>query len=1023
MAMDVDYRERFFDRRAALLEEILRYVRTKGIKGKDFWTLRRGAVRFSLGESDYDLKVPFIFGGGCEEIFDEAMRELASLLKGRLEPSMVYDNRGGLMISMLDERVHLLPRGYRITNDFPGRIEAEIAASTLYGDPYIDAGLIKSWLVPSLYGRRLIAELFRIYKKAIEQEMRLSGTERTSFLVHLAIAKILTEKKEIIKGVRIRGVSYEKLERSVSILFANIVTAVVTETLGAFKKKLLSYDFREMEYLLLGTSTPFFVLNIKNAILASDLNPYNLTPRIAAHLEEVYNQAAPKCHSIGDLTSGMVDLIMQDKIITEAVFDFHSISSFRDDIIDYLTAYDNQREGIHILLTEIAQDDKLLRAMWEDSKIASKVEAGLSELIDRYHRDDRRIQKIKKILTNFKTHRKWGLIRLFSIGKDTIVFKISEVVRRYIIYRMDLGYDSYFTVAKKALENRKRLVPLKELIREYEEGRLYRFSGDHKVLLVKKEEMKEGHLFVDLKGFTKRTRKSGSLVMADFLKNEFFLPILNAAKRYYLKVGDEPSLGLELNNLLGDAVSFSGNIIALVELAKEIQIITAEYKKKLVKDHPDLDERILRERLTAEYRHGLVELESEKKRIADTIRELNRIIEGKRSISPKAMVDAQMKVFEETIQHYIDEIAEASQRVRDATSDKDRETYLNREMGVRGQLVTIKESKDELVGEVTKQGLIRRSKEFYSQICQDELNQIERLKGLLNETHKKVRELTQSYYDRLGEITDRGVSAGLYISYGGVSEGVTIHDDLWGDIKVRIADKINEASRGSQRHRGIKKRIDRFLENKRLETQNQNLIYPFNVIIGSTLAIIQPIDEEDNRFTSLVQTIFKSEEELLLGTAERAEPDLISEIQLEDQYLMEDEFVSESTDIYNLGEALSEDALREYIRGSRDRLYFFDRRVHRSEFNPEFHNIFAYDGTEIYLIFGVEQKTGGRHVEIFRHAGVLDYTGTLKREVTEVYEIIRPDSPFYLFIMDQHFQAWYDRSRTAEDVREGLLGT
>ena len=60
---------------------------------------------------------------------------------------------------------------------------------------------------------------------------------------------------------------------------------------------------------------------------------------------------------------------------------------------------------------------------------------------------------------------------------------------------------------------------------------------------------------------------------------------------------------------------------------------------------------------------------------------------------------------------------------------------------------------------------------------------------------------------------------------------------------------------------------------------------------------------------------------------------------------------------------------------------------------------------------------------MFRYAGIIDYADTQKREVTEVYEIIRPDSLFYLFIMDRHFEKWYEASRSVEDVREGLLGT
>jgi hypothetical protein len=1022
--MESGFRDQFLDKRVALFEGILAYVRQKGIQGKDLWSLKRDSVRFCLGESDYEIRIPFIFGGGAEEVFDEATREMASLMKGRLEPSMVYDDRGSIMISVLDERVKLLQKGYRATGEFKNRLETEIAVSTVFSDPLIDAGLIASWFSPSLHGRRLISELLRIYKKAIEEEMRLGGSERTSLLVHLAISSILSDKKEIIKGVKIRGVSYEKLDRSISILYSNVIRAVVTEILSAFKGKRLSYDFKEMEYLLLSTATPFFVLNIKSAILGNDLNPYNLTPQIATSLEDVYTQAARKAHRIVDVTKSMVDQIMQDKKLTELIIEFHNIASFRDDILDYLISYDNQKEGIHILFSEIAQDDKLLRALWEDSKIASQVETGLSDLINKYRRDEGRVNKIKKIITNFKTHRRWGLIRLFSVGKETLVFQISEIVKRYIVYRMDYGYDSYFAGSKRLLENRKRQVPLKELIREYDAGRLYRFAGDHKLFLIKTEKMKEGHLFVDLKGFTKRTKRSGSHVMAEFLKNEFYVPILAAAKRYHLRIGREPSLGIELNNLLGDAISFSGNVVALVELAKEIQIITAEYKRELLRNNPDFDEKVLRQRLLDEYKGDLIGITKEKKQLVNTIKALDVIVESKRSMSPQAMMEAQMKLFDETIQDHINAIAMASQQITDAGKTPQRDKQLAHETELREQLALIKASRDEMVEQAEKQELLKRSTEFYSEVCQDELNQIERLKGMLAGVRAKEREINQTYYERIGEMSDLGVNTGLYISYGGVSEIITLYDDLWGDIKVSIADKINEASRGAQRNRSVKKRLERFLEKKRMEMHNPELIYPFDVVIGNTLSIIQPLDDEGERFTRPEAGDVSSEKAgLPEGGGNGSGSGTLAEIFGADEGFLEEGFISENADIYNLGEALSEEALREYIRGCRDRFYFFDRRIQRRELNEDFDKIFTYDGTEIYLIFGVEQHKEGRHVEMFRYAGILDYAGTQKREVTEVYEIIRPDSLFYLFIMDRHFEKWYDASRSVDDVREGLLGT
>jgi hypothetical protein len=323
---------------------------------------------------------------------------------------------------------------------------------------------------------------------------------------------------------------------------------------------------------------------------------------------------------------------------------------------------------------------------------------------------------------------------------------------------------------------------------------------------------------------------------------------------------------------------------------------------------------------------------------------------------------------------------------------------------------------------VDKQQLVKRSREFYEEVCRDESDQLEGLGGMLFRTREKMREITQTYYDRLGELSDLGINTGLYISYGGISEVVRMSDDVWGNIRVSIADKINEASRGSQRNRSVKKRIDRFLEKRRLQQNNPALIYPFYVIIGNTYSLIRPIDEEEDRFKNLVETLFSNKSDSLNnGTdVQGSEPDPTTVA--ERSAMMDDGFISESTDIYNLGEALSEEALREYIRESRGRLYFFERRVQKRELNPEFRSIFAYDGTEIYLIFGVEKMTKGVTVEMFRYAGILDYAGTLKREVTEVYEILRPDSEFFSFIMKHHFQGWYEQSRTTKDVKEGLLG-
>jgi hypothetical protein len=983
--------------------------------------LKKSDLRFSLGETEINIRIPFIFGGESEEIIEDSLEELLSLIKGRIEPQIVYDSRGGMMISVLDEKVKLPPKGYRLGGDFTSKIEYNAALVSLISDSLMDAGIITSWLSPKLSGRKLINELTRIYRKAIEEEIRFGGNEKTAFLTHLALSKFLGEKKEIIKKVSITGISYEKLERTISIFFYALILSIIEDIFNKFRRKQLSYDLKRIEYLLVGSTTPFFALGIKNSLLGSEVNPYNLSLKVISKLDGLYSQAAKKAISLFDLLSKMTEAVMADKGLTEDILVFYSTSKFRDDILDYLIMYDDQRDETNTLLSRLAYDEKSFRSLWEDQKTASMLMVGLYKVNERHFTDKERTNKVKQMINHLKVYKKWGALRMFSTGKEGTKFKISEVLKRYIVYRIDLNYDTYITTSKQAFENKKKHLKFNELVHIYDEGRLYRISADHKLTLIKKEGRKEGHLFVDLKGFTRRTRKSGSLVMAEFLKLEFFMPIIEAAKNYYLKVGKDPSLGLDLNNLLGDAVTFSGNILALFELAKEIRQIVSRYQKKLIQKYPEFDEKLQKERLKSRYQADLRRLNENSKMIIGTIVELNDIMDAKRGMSPVEMMRAQLSHFNRSIEAYVDNIGDISTKIKDTDRVEVKEKLAVSEGVLRDKLSFINKGKKELKEEVEKQRLEKRSMEFYKEICQDEIVQIRRLNAMLSNVYKKKTELVQAYYEKLGEIVDLGMNTGLYISYGDVVESVDLKDNVWGDVRVNIADKINEAARGATRSQSIKKRVDRYVERCCFEMENPNLIYPFNVIVGTDYSLIKPIDEEPTFFEEEIDSILDYAERLFADESEGDKKLSGLEIWEKEKEQFNKEFISSSVDIYNLGEALSGDALREFIREGRGRLYFFEKRVLRGELNQQFWKLFAFEGTEIHLIFGVESKKDRNLVEIFRYAGNIDYTGTSKREHTEVYEIIRPTSLFYRFIMDHHFMEWYEGSKVKDEESKGIV--
>jgi hypothetical protein len=88
-----------------------------------------------------------------------------------------------------------------------------------------------------------------------------------------------------------------------------------------------------------------------------------------------------------------------------------------------------------------------------------------------------------------------------------------------------------------------------------------------------------------VKDFTRRTALLGQASMAEFLRNEFYVPILTAAKEHF---GGMQHLadrgGVQLNNLLGDAISFSGRIDEMVALAKAIRALFDTYAARLARE-------------------------------------------------------------------------------------------------------------------------------------------------------------------------------------------------------------------------------------------------------------------------------------------------------------------------------------------------------------------------------------------------------------------------------------------------------
>ncbi len=161
---------------------------------------------------------------------------------------------------------------------------------------------------------------------------------------------------------------------------------------------------------------------------------------------------------------------------------------------------------------------------------------------------------------------------------------------------------------------------------EYEAGRLYRLGARPGPILKAAANLRLAHLFADVKDFTRRTSLLGQASMAEFLRREFYLPILVAAKAHY---GGMQHLadrgGVSLNNLLGDAISFSGEVPAMLQLAVAIREAFATYSARLQRQ---IDDAAVRRQLLELERQHADAIQAEKRARGEAEAALSRATPG-----------------------------------------------------------------------------------------------------------------------------------------------------------------------------------------------------------------------------------------------------------------------------------------------------------------------------------------------------------------------------------------------------------
>jgi len=542
------------------------------------WTLDPGSLRFKHGESLSELKLPYHMGGEDEACVEEAVLGFASILCKRYEPK----KEGSESSPMLLPIGVLKDKTFRTDLFIADSLEKEIAAYVLKGVPYVDSAILANWLGSEGHGRKFVKWVTEYFGKMMKEEARAGAEERTAYLALLALINTVRKKKDKVKALRVKGLSYEKLDLATGL----VIFITLSTTLEFFFRRLResgasSYS-ADTELLLSSALVPGSFLAIPASIVSTTLNPYALSndtfQALSAVLPGLDEDSSPE-----ELLSAAAAALSKDA--AEAVREQHSVNRFRQESLAYLAEFDLPGLEVQSMLYELYNEDRLIKNFLIDQKALASLTAALEDVKKRYARDQARTEIVDSFIRFLGGYRK-GMLGGFLKGPRKTE-EDSVVLEGYYACIFDNQVELYSGPMMGCLADRREELKNNVLVEEYNRGRLYRFSTDDRPVLKTLALEEEGQLFIDMKDFSRKTIKVKEIAMADFMREHFYRPILNAAGRYSSGTGvSADERGIRLTNLPGDAAIFSGGVTNLVSLAKDIQQIIRGYREELLKRLP-----------------------------------------------------------------------------------------------------------------------------------------------------------------------------------------------------------------------------------------------------------------------------------------------------------------------------------------------------------------------------------------------------------------------------------------------------
>ena len=552
--------------------------------GQAFLRFEPGKLRFSLGTSLADLSVPVEVAADAAAIVRAAAVEVALLLvhhHQRLVPAEAHDQL------FLREEYAALPSVEPTLFSAAGGTDLRAAAALAAAShPALTGSLVSAWMGRGGKGRSLVGLWIELLRRAFQEQSAARG-EPTALIVTAALAAETAAAEQVVREL-LPVTHADRWIRAGAM--AAMWTAAQTGLQRAFRDAGLAAadpERNRLEALL----SPTALLGGKTGLQSAGATVYGCelsagVPRadeVVARLSGGLTAAAlPR--ELGHILGG-------DDAVAVRAEQAVAVARLRELLVQAVAQAEAHGQGARITaLRELLATPGALAAGTTEAtprnalsrQLATGAPGGEAGAL---------VERAVRALQAWKTREPgaaFGLTR--EAARAEYALAAAAVCADLVLERHAAGVSRalVFRTGREAEGGAEG---------EYEAGRLYRLSGRPGPLLKATASQPMAHLFADVKDFTRRTTLLGQASMAEFLRREFYLPILVAAKAHF---GGMQHLadrgGVSLNNLLGDAISFSGEVEAMLQLAVAIRQAFAAYAARL---QAQIDDAAVRRQLEA----------------------------------------------------------------------------------------------------------------------------------------------------------------------------------------------------------------------------------------------------------------------------------------------------------------------------------------------------------------------------------------------------------------------------------------